>query len=299
VRSAPIHTPLTKALPLFCEYATFNDEVIFVPVITKITTQQKNKERYNIFMDDGSGEKYAFSVDEAVLIKHQLKKGMEIDDLLLTEIHYDDDIRKTYNLALRYLANRMRSELEVRTYLEGKEAEPPVIQEVILKLYEYQFLDDEQYAISYVRTQINTADKGPILIKRELVEKGIKESWIDHALLEFSYELQLEKAQKICSKLGGTNKKDSARVLKQKMEQMLFRKGYHSAIISEATEKELSERTDEEKEAIMFQINKLERKYQQYEGYEYEQKMKTALFRKGFSLDQIEAYLSQRQHEDE
>ena len=44
-------------------------------MITKITTQQKNKERFNIFVDEGKGEKYAFSVDEAVLIKFQLKKA--------------------------------------------------------------------------------------------------------------------------------------------------------------------------------------------------------------------------------
>ena len=49
-------------------------------VITKITTQQKNQDRFNIFMDYGKGEEYAFSVDSDVLIHFQLKKGMELDD---------------------------------------------------------------------------------------------------------------------------------------------------------------------------------------------------------------------------
>ena len=44
-----------------------------------------------------------------------------------------------------------------------------------MKLYEYQFLNDEQYAIAYVRTQKNTTDKGTIVIKRELKERGVKE----------------------------------------------------------------------------------------------------------------------------
>ena len=146
-----------------------------MPMITKITTQQKNKDRYNIFTDEGHGEKYAFSVDESVLLKFQLKKGMELDELFLTEIHYEDDIRKAYNRALHYLSSRMRSEGEVRTYLLEKEIDAPIIQEVILKLYEYKFLDDEQYAIAYVRTQMNTTDKGNIVIKRELKESGIRE----------------------------------------------------------------------------------------------------------------------------
>lgn len=49
-----------------------------MPVITKITAQKKLKDRYNIFTDAGDGEKYAFSVDEDVLIKHQLKKGWNL-----------------------------------------------------------------------------------------------------------------------------------------------------------------------------------------------------------------------------
>src|SRR4051812_6617932 len=93
------------------------DEVSWMAVITKITAQQKNKDRYNIFMDYGKGEQYAFSVDEEVLIKHRLKKGMEMDELSLIEINYQDDIRKAYNLGVGYLAARIRSEKEIRDYL--------------------------------------------------------------------------------------------------------------------------------------------------------------------------------------
>lgn len=49
-------------------------------IITKITTQQKNQDRFNIFMDygKGKGEEFAFSVDSDVLIKFQLKKGWNL-----------------------------------------------------------------------------------------------------------------------------------------------------------------------------------------------------------------------------
>ena len=269
-----------------------------MPIITKITTQQKNKDRYNIFTDEGKGEKYAFSVDEAVLIKFQLKKGMELDELFLTEIHYEDDIRKAYNRALHYLSRRMRSEGEVRTYLLEKEIDAPIIQEVILKLYHYQFLNDEQYAIAYVRTQMNTTDKGSIVIKRELKERGVNDGLIEKALQEYSYEAQLETAQKLCVKMVNKNKKDSDLVLKQKIEQMLVRKGYSFEIISDALAKTELDRKDEVMDALRYQAEKLERKYANYTGYEYEQKMKSALYRKGFAMEQIEKYLSQRPLED-
>lgn len=269
-----------------------------MPIITKITTQQKNKDRYNIFTDEGKGEKYAFSVDEAVLIKFQLKKGMELDELFLTEIHYEDDVRKAYNRALHYLSRRMRSEGEVRTYLLEKEIDAPIIQEVILKLYHYQFLNDEQYAIAYVRTQMNTTDKGSIVIKRELKERGVNDGLIEKALQEYSYEAQLETAQKLCVKMVNKNKKDSDLVLKQKIEQMLVRKGYSFEIISDALAETKIDRKDEVMDALRYQAEKLERKYANYTGYEYEQKMKSALYRKGFAMEQIEMYLSQRPPED-
>jgi|SRR3954453_19028955 regulatory protein len=263
-----------------------------MPILTKITTQKKNKERYNIFMDEGKGEQYAFSVDEAVLIKYQLKKGMELDDLFLTEIHYEDDIRKAYNLALHYLTRRIRSEAEVRTYLLEKEIDAPIIQEVIFKLYEYQFLNDEQYAIAYVRTQMNTTDKGIILIRRELKERGISDVLIDQALTEYPYGAQVETAQKICEKIVGNNRKDSDKALKQKLEQRLVRKGFSFDIIADAIEKTQLERNDDAMEALVYQAEKLQRKYAKDTGYEYKQKMKSALYRKGFALDQIEKYLS-------
>ncbi|WP_428909533.1 recombination regulator RecX [Niallia sp. Krafla_26] len=260
-------------------------------IITKITTQQKSKDRYNIFTDDGTGEKYAFSVDEGVLVKFQLRKGMELDDFFLTEIQYEDGIRKAYNRAVKYLSRMMRTEHEIRSFLKEKEIEDPVIQEVIVKLYEYQFLNDEQYAVSYVRTQKNTNDKGPVVIKRELLEKGIKESLIDQALKEFSYEEQFNKAQTICQKERFKNKRDSELVLKQKLEQKLLRKGYRSDIISEAISSLQSKEEDEILQALHYQGEKFKKKYANETGFQYKQKMKMALYRKGFPLDLIEDYL--------
>lgn len=262
--------------------------------ITKITTQKQNTERYNVFLDYGKGEEFAFSVDEDVLIKFQLKKGMELDDFSLSEINYQDHIRKAYNLAIQYLSRRMRSETEVRTYLLEKDTVEPIIQEVIHKLYEYQFLNDEEYAVAYVRTQKNTTDKGGELVKRELVERGIKEDLIVKAIKEYPFEAQLLKARQLCEKLIQKNRRDSERTLHQKIEQFLLRKGYPMEIIRSAFEDAVvSKDQDEEMEALRYQGEKAHRKYSHLDGYEYKLKMKQALYRKGFSIDAIEQFLGQ------
>ena len=57
-------------------------------------------------------------------------------------------------------------------------------------------------------------------------------SLIGKAIQEYSFEAQLETAQKLCVKMVKKNKKDSDLILKQKLEQMLVRKGYSFDIIS-------------------------------------------------------------------
>lgn len=265
-----------------------------MPTITKVTVQKKRTDRYNIFLDSGQGEEYGFSVDEDVLIKHSLKKGMVLDDLLLSKIAYSDDIRKAYNTAVNYLARMMRSEAEVRKHLAEKEVDEVIIQEAIHKLNEYQFLNDEQLAFAYVRTQMNTTDKGPTLIKRELKEKGIPEEYIIGAIEEYPFDLQIEKATSLCEKYMKKNKQESKKIMKQKMEQLLFRKGYSSQVFQIAFE-QIEETSDEDEfGSLRYQAEKLERKYSKFTGYEYEQKMKQALYRKGFSIDVINKYLESK-----
>ncbi|MBM4765074.1 recombination regulator RecX [Bacillus sp. B15-48] len=264
-----------------------------MPVITKIEVQKRNKERYNIFLDQGKGEEYAFSVDETVLIKYQLKKGIELDDLSITEILYKDDIQKAYHIAIQYLSHRMRSEGEVREHLLKKEKANSVIQEVIHRLTEQKYLNDREFSEAYVRTQINTTDKGPDVIKAELKNKKVEESIIDEALVEFPLEVQIEKIILIANKYVNKNSRDSSRIVKQKLEQQLVRKGYSYDVISIASEEMLTKKNiEEEMEALRYQGNKLYRKFSKLPEFECKQKIKQGLYNKGFSLEQIEEYLN-------
>ncbi|WP_254260120.1 hypothetical protein [Listeria fleischmannii] len=59
-----------------------------------------------------------FSVDEAVLVKFQLKKNKSLTNEEIDEIVEADEIRKGLNRAIQFLARRVRSEKEVRDYLK-------------------------------------------------------------------------------------------------------------------------------------------------------------------------------------
>lgn len=267
-------------------------------IISKITRQKELNDRYNIFTMKQGKDVYAFSVDETVLIKYQLRKGMELDSLLLNEIQYTDEIRKGYHMAVRYLSKVKRTENEVRKHLATKMENGAFVTEVMAKLKDMKFIDDEDYAFSYVRTQRNTTTKGPETVKRELKEKGVQMPLIERALEEFTYEDQLKTARRIMVKFLAGKKKDSQKILMQKLEQTLVRKGYTSAIIQEVKRMpEIQEMDSDELDTLRIHGEKARRKFSKFTGYEFKQKMKQFLYRKGFSMDLIEQYLDEMENE--
>jgi len=147
-------------------------------------------------------------------------------------------------------------------------------------------------------TQMKTPSKGLSVILRELKEKGISDSTITLSLCEYPEEQQIQTAVKLIEKLKGKYKKLSQVMMKQKMEQALAVKGYSFSIIQEAFQRTNTEKeSDEAWEALQYQGMKVHRRFSKYEGWEYQQKMKQALYRKGFSIDQIQSFLDSIEEE--
>ncbi len=257
--------------------------------ITKISVQVKNKSRFNIFLD---GE-YSFSVDESVLTEYQLVKGKEMDEVLLTEIQYEDDVKKAFNKAVNFLSYRMRTEKEVRDYLLKEEFDEGYIHEVIHKLNDYRYINDEEFAQAFVNTQMNTSDKGPNWIRIELKQKGVAEQYIESALTAFIKDVQIEKCTTIVEKLLNKYRKDSLIQAKQKIEQAILRKGFSSQVLQIVWEElETDREEDEQWDAVYHQGMKAHKRLSsKYSGFEYKQKMKQTLYRKGFSIESIERFL--------
>jgi regulatory protein len=264
-----------------------------VAVITKIQVQKRNKSRFNLFLSRGKGEEYALSVDEDLLIKHGLKKGLELDEETLIQLIDEDEKKKAYFLAVNYLSYRMRSVKEISVYLQKKDKDPRHIEEVIKELIEKQLLNDLDFAQAFIRSKLLTLTKGPLKLKQELYEKGVDGSIIDQALNQYSRENQIETIVKWLEKQKKPHLKFSNRALKDKLSNQLLSKGFsHDVILEALTEVDLSNENDEEWEAICFQGEKGERKYKgKYSEWEFKQRMKQYLYRKGFAIDLIEKYI--------
>ncbi|WP_158738420.1 recombination regulator RecX [Alteribacillus sp. YIM 98480] len=261
--------------------------------ISKITTQKNRKDRFNIFTDENGYEEYAFSVDENVLVKFQLKKGSTITKAEKVEILQADQQRKAFNDAIYYLTHSMRTEYQIKQYLIKKEYNEGVIEEAIRKMKEYQYIDDKEFAMAFVRTKIKTTDKGPAIIKEELFQKGISSETAEKALLQFTLKAQLEAAQTFLQKKGKQKQNESASSMKKRLLDRLLQKGFSLEIALQAWENEhLEVSQEEELKALRLQGEKAKKKFKnKYSGKNLEMKIKEFLYRKGFPIPLIDNYL--------
>ncbi|WP_277630893.1 recombination regulator RecX [Atopococcus tabaci] len=264
------------------------------PVITRIQAQ-KRKGRYNIYLND----EYAFAVDEALLIKYLLRKDMEISPELQKQLETEDVSRKAYQRALVYLSYALRSEKQVREDLIEHEFEEQA-DEVIDLLKEQRLINDLMYAKSYVRTAYTINRKGPQLIQRELVKKGISPEEILDALEEYPHEEQVDNAFKLGEKMVAKSTKRSSRETQTKVRQHLMQKGFNSDIIEEVL-RELDTQKDESEEmdALRKQGEKAWRRYSKFEAAERRQKTKANLYQKGFNGELIQAFIEEKEMEEE
>ena len=262
-------------------------------VISKITRQKNNDQRYNIFLND----KYAFAVDESTLIKFGLTKGKVLEQFDIDEITYEDEIVKAFNRGLNFLSYQMRSEFEVRKKLLDTGFGEAVTLEAIRKLEKLGFLNDETYSKALLETKKKTAKKGPKAIKQDLIKKGIDKETQEKVLNTFTYEEQLKIALSLAEKTAKSNAKKTPIQIKQKIQEFLSRKGYSFDIINEILDQIDLEREDEEWQQIIgLQGEKVWTKYSsKFEGNELRMKVKQALYQKGFPIDVIQQFIDEKE----
>lgn len=266
-------------------------------VITKITRQKRNEERYNIFLN----EEYSFSVDEKILVQYGLTKGKVLDEWTLGDIAFEDEVARAFNRGLSYLTYQMRSEEEVRKKLRDAEFGEAVIQEAIQKLVRLGFLNDAEFSRAFVETKKNTMKKGPRAIQQELKRKGIDEKTQQQALGEFDEGEQLQLAYELAEKKQRQESRKTPMQQKQKIQDLLLRKGYSFGIIEQAIAKlDFTMEEDDWSAMLEGQGEKAWKKYaSKFTGYDLHMKVKQALYQKGFPGEIIEAFIEQKENENE
>ena len=219
-----------------------------------------------------------------------------MDDL--SETIKENSEESAFRLATYYLSFKSRTEHEIKTYLAKKGYEDTTIDKVLEKLSYYGFTDDRQYAINYIANAIEAKKKSADTVKLELMKRGISSEIIEDCIPVFSYDINLETAKRIGKKYFYRKSNLPYKQLKNKLSQLLAQRRFTREIIDDCLnyldrDEQIQSIVISNQEQYQSQAVKLAEEYffrytrKEDNPYLLRQKIKHALYRKGYDMDII------------
>lgn len=204
--------------------------------ITKVEYQKKNKDRFNIYLDD----EYAFAIDINIFIKYSLKKGLLLDDELISDILKSEERISVYNYGISLLSRAAKSEYELRLKMQDKGFDSHLIDNAINTLKEQKYLDDERYCEMFINDKINISKHGVRKIKEALYYKGIDKEIIEEKIRKVSQEDEEERAINLGKKKLFNIKEEDTRKKYIKLSNYLVGKGFEFDVVKRTVSKLLN-----------------------------------------------------------
>lgn len=192
-------------------------------VLTRLEEIEKSKKK--VYIDN----EYVFQLYQKDLEYYGLKEGSVITQADYERILEDRVYRRAKQKALAILKFMDRTEQELRTKLADAGYLEDAVEQAMAYLYEYNYINDERYASSYIRARMYTKSK--MLIKNELIYKGISKEIVDRIIkLEYENDDMEEDAELTAIRKAVAKKTSTPDSLtpkdKQKLMAALYRKGF-------------------------------------------------------------------------
>jgi regulatory protein len=162
-------------------------------LITKILKSRKERNKYEVFIDDKPG----LRVSESTLAKSGLFTGKDLDERDIEQILQADSRERAHQTAVNFISYRPRSSKEIVDKLSRKGFSHELAVEVIDKLKELDLLNDLQFARMFVRDKLLGKPMGRAMLRRKLLEKGIPFQLSEMVLKEYVTEENEQEAAKI------------------------------------------------------------------------------------------------------
>lgn len=213
--------------------------------ITKIESQKENPSRRNLYADG----KFLLGVSAETLLRFGIRTGDEIGEEKLRALQAAEELQSAKAVALRFLARRPRTEKEVRDKLREKEFADAEITATIEHLRTLGFLNDEEFARTYIAHQLAMRPKGKLALRQHLLMLGIKKETVDAVLGEVLPDSRQEDAARTAAQafLRRTSRsRDDPYKSRQRLAAFLSRRGFTWDIISPTIKTVLGEKASED-----------------------------------------------------
>ncbi len=241
--------------------------------------------KYTIVFTDGT----TMTTYDQVILKNNLLTNKTLTNLQFNHINQQTEYYNIYYKVLKYIQKRLRSEWEIKKYLNrigAKEAD-----NIILELRKHNFINDDNFTKAFIMDQFHLNNYGPLKIKQELLIHEIDDGIIERYIEIISDEEIKNKLEKLINKKIKTNSRDSKYKLKQKILNDFINKGYEKEMINQMFEKNYIEDNNIINKEYDRVYNKLKNKYAKTQLlYQIRQK----LYQRGFTLEEINKIIEEK-----
>ena len=180
------------------------------------------KNIYNVYLSNGE----ILELNGKVITDNELLIKKEIDNELYDKLKRDNTICILVDTSVKYIDRRLRSIKELKDYLKNKEEDTTIIEEVIDKLIDNKYLDDDRFTKAFIKDKLNFTNWGDYKIENELKRLGVNEEIIYNNMINIDDNIYYERINKIINKDISTNKKYNGIKLKNKIYNHLLTLGY-------------------------------------------------------------------------
>lgn len=140
-----------------------------MPVVHSIKKKRYSKKYFVNFKDDS--ESIILSLD--IIMKFNINKDKNVNEDILEKALEEQSLEDCKSAAYTYVSYKPRTEFEIRKRLEEKDFTQNHIEQAITFLNEFDLIDDEAFAKSFISTHLKKKPAGKFKIKTELVKRGI------------------------------------------------------------------------------------------------------------------------------
>jgi regulatory protein len=191
----------------------------------------KNKKGYVYFIST-DGEYFGLYPYDAVL-QHQITKQTIFTEEVINSFRKTVESMVIRSIALQFATYKPRTEKQVIDALNKKGFELDSIQEAVSFLYSFGYLNDEEYAINFVKASLDKKPMSKKVLQYTLQTKGIPGTIISSVIEEYyPKENIMELALKVVEKRF-RKKSEYTKELIEKELQYLLRKGFSYSVVKD------------------------------------------------------------------
>jgi regulatory protein len=194
-----------------------------MPVITQISEQRRRPNRRNVYLDGA----FAFGCNLNVVARFRLREGLALSPEQVQQIQLGEVKQECFDKAMAYIGSRLHSRAELMKKLTRREYGPAVIDAVMEDLLRMGYVNDEQFALSKVRSIATHKHHGKRRAAMELTKAGVKGEAAKKALDEV-YDAQdsVAVARALAEKKAPSLRKLEPMVARRRLVGMLQRRGF-------------------------------------------------------------------------